>query len=151
MLASIPKGSKIETQVQQEDEIVDIPPNRVKFFGTTGKMLLPSPATVEALIQKIPENKLITTDLLRKKLTDQFNVQGTCPVTTKKALQAIANSSSKNVACWRVINQNGGLMSYFPGGIEGHSALLREKGFTIDANGKAPKVKQFKEGLVRFG
>ena len=25
-----------------EDVIVDIPPERVKFFGTTGKMLLPS-------------------------------------------------------------------------------------------------------------
>jgi hypothetical protein len=31
---------------QQEDIIVDIPENRVKFFGTTGKMLLPSVSTV---------------------------------------------------------------------------------------------------------
>jgi hypothetical protein len=134
----------------QKDVIVDIPPNRVKFFGATGRMLLPSPATIEALIQKIPLNQLITTNLLRKKLTEQFNVQGTCPVTTKKALQAIANSSSKHVAYWRVINQNGGLMSYFPGGVEGHATLLRKEGFAMDANEKAPKVKQFKESLVRF-
>jgi alkylated DNA nucleotide flippase Atl1 len=134
----------------QEDAIVDIPENRVKFFGCSGKMLLPSPATVEALIKKIPENKLITTDLLRQKLTDQFKVQGTCPVTTQKALQAIAKDSSKNVAYWRVINQNGELIAKFPGGVEDHAALLKQEGFTIDTKGKVPRVKQFRESLVRF-
>ncbi|MBO0777997.1 MAG: hypothetical protein J2P37_04135, partial [Ktedonobacteraceae bacterium] len=49
----------------QEDAIVDIPENRIRFFGTSGKMLLPSPATVETLIEKIPERQLMTTDLLR--------------------------------------------------------------------------------------
>ena len=69
----------------QEDVIVDIPKDRVKFFGGTGKMLLPSPATVAALIKKIPKRKLVTTNLLCKELTDQFKVRGTCPVTTQKA------------------------------------------------------------------
>jgi alkylated DNA nucleotide flippase Atl1 len=134
----------------QEDAIVDIPENRVKFFGGRGKMLLPSPATVAALIKRIPENNLITTGLLCQKLTDQFNVQGTCPVTTQKALQAIAHDESKDVAYWRVIKNNGDLMARFPGGVEGQAALLRQEGFTIDISGKAPKVKQFKESLVRF-
>ena len=73
----------------QEDAIVDITENRLRFFGGPGKMLLPSPAIVAALIEKIPENKLISTDLLRAELTEQFNVQGTCPVTTQKALHMI--------------------------------------------------------------
>jgi hypothetical protein len=38
----------------QADLIVDIPAERIKFFGTTGKMLLPCPATVAALIEQIP-------------------------------------------------------------------------------------------------
>jgi alkylated DNA nucleotide flippase Atl1 len=134
----------------QEDTIVDIPENRVKFFGTTGQMLLPSPATVAALIQKIPEDKLITTNLLCQALTEQFKVEGTCPVTTKKALQTIAHDTSKNVAYWRVINQSGGLITNFPGGVEVQAARLRQEGFTIDTEGKVPKVKQFKEKLVRF-
>jgi alkylated DNA nucleotide flippase Atl1 len=113
-------------------------------------MLLPSPATVAALIQEIPANKLITTELLRQKLTAQFNVQGTCPVTTQKALQAIAHNSSKNVAYWRIVNKNGGLIAKFPGGVEGHAALLRQEGYTIDTKGKIPKVKEFRESLVRF-
>ena len=137
--------------VLQEDAIVDIPPNRVKFFGTTGKMLLPSPATVAAVIQKIPDHQLITTALLRKKLTEQFQVEGTCPVTTKNSLRAIAHDSRNHVAYWRVINQSGGLIGIFPGGVEGHAALLRKEGFTIDTKGKLPKVKEFQDSLVHFG
>jgi len=121
----------------QEDAIVEIPENRTKFFGGTGKMLLPSPATVAALIEKIPEHKLITTGLLCKILADTFKVRGTCPVTTQKALQAIAHDSSKNVA-------------RFPGGAEGQAALLRKEGFAIDREGKLPKVKDFRESLVHF-
>jgi alkylated DNA nucleotide flippase Atl1 len=134
----------------QEDVIVDIPENRIRFFGGSGKMLLPSPATVAALIKEIPANKLVTTELLRQKLTAQFNVQGTCPVTTQKAIQAIARDSSKNVAYWRIVNKNGGLIAKFPGGVEGHAALLRQEGYTIDTKGKIPKVKEFRESLVRF-
>ena len=134
----------------QEDVIVDIPENKIRFFGGSGKMLLPSPATVAALIKEIPANKLITTELLRQKLTAQFNVQGTCPVTTQKALQAIAHNSSKSVAYWRIVNKNGGLIAKFPGGVEGHAALLRQEGYTIDTKGKIPKVKEFRESLVRF-
>lgn len=76
----------------QEDVIVDIPPNRMKFFGGPGKMLCPGPATVAAVLKKVPHRKLITTNLITKKLTTQFKVQGTCPVTTQKALKAIAHS-----------------------------------------------------------
>lgn len=145
------EARKGATMTLQEDAIVDIPENRVKFFGTTGKMLLPSPATIAALIQKIPQHSLITTDRLLKQLAAQFNVQGTCPVTTQKALQALAHEGSKPVAYWRVINKNGGLIARYPGGVEGHAARLREEGFTIDSNGEAPKVKNFRESLVRFG
>jgi alkylated DNA nucleotide flippase Atl1 len=135
----------------QEDAIVDIPPNRIRYFGGPGKMLLPSAATVAALIKRIPRHQLLTTDRLRQELTEQFDVQGTCPVTTQKALQTIAHAANKDVAYWRVINKNGDLIARFPGGVEGHAALLRQEGFTIDATGKVPKVKQFRDSLVHFG
>ncbi|HCI80406.1 MAG TPA: hypothetical protein DHW02_12030 [Ktedonobacter sp.] len=134
----------------QDYEIVDIPENRIKFFGGSGKMLLPGPATIEAFIKNIPEHQLLTTDLLRKKLTEQFQVQGTCPVTTRKSLQTVAHDTGKRVAYWRLINTNGTLISHFPGGVEGHAALLRQEGFTIDTQGKTPKVQAFKESLTRF-
>jgi alkylated DNA nucleotide flippase Atl1 len=114
-------------------------------------MLLPSDATVAALIAEVPKRKVITTDLLRKVLAERFKVQGTCPVTTRKALQAIAADASKPVAYWRVIKQNGELIDTFPGGVEGQAALLREEGFTIDGSGKKAKVAMFKASLVRLG
>jgi len=139
-----------ETAMAQEDAIVDIAPSQIGYFGGPGKMLLPSLATVAALIEQIPERKLLTTDLLRRQLAAQFNVQGTCPVTTKKALQAIGQDASSAIAYWRVIKQNGELNAFFPGGADGQSQKLQQEGFTIDTTGKAPKVKQFKASLVRF-
>jgi hypothetical protein len=73
------ESQKSVNMVPQEDLIVEIPENRLKFFGGAGKMLLPSPATAAALIKKIPEHKLITTGLLCKELTQRFKVRGTCP------------------------------------------------------------------------
>ena len=134
----------------QEDLIVDIPANRIKFFGGPGKMLCPSPETVAAVLKRVPEHKLITTNLIGKELTRRFKVQGTCPVTTQKALQAIAHSPSKKVAYWRVVNTNGGLIARFPGGAQDHAALLKKEGFTIDTKGSVPKVKNFKASLVNF-
>lgn len=134
----------------QEDLIVDIPTNRVKFFGATGKMLLPCPATVAALIQQIPAHKLVTIDLILQKLTKQFNVQGTCPITTKKAIRTLASATDNPIAYWRVLNKNGGLVANYPGGVESHAVRLRDEGFAIDTTGKTPKVKNFSANLVQF-
>ena len=133
-----------------EDQLVDIPGERLKFFGGPGKMLLPRPATVAALIKRVPEHKLVTTNLISQELTDQFKVRGTCPVTTKQALKAVASDATRKVPYWRVIKANGGLMSSFPGGIEGQATLLQKEGFAMDRKGKTPKVKDFQKNLVHF-
>ncbi len=131
----------------KEDAIVDIPKHRLGFFGGAGKMLLPGPATVAAVIGKIPEHKLITTNLICQKLAQQFNVRGACPVTTQKALQAVARDPSSEVAYWRVIKADGGLIARFPGGAEGQAERLRKEGFTVDGKGKIP---DFRQNLVRL-
>ena len=132
----------------KEDAIVDIPKERLSFFGGAGKMLLPGPATVAALIEKTPAGRLITTNLLCRKLARQFNVRGTCPVTTQKALEALAHDPDAKVAYWRVVKANGGLMNRFPGGAESQAERLQKEGFTLDRKGKAPKVTNFRESLV---
>src|SRR5690606_14519793 len=109
----------------QQDRIVDIPDNRVRYFGTRGKMLLPSPATVATLIRKIPERKLLTTDLLRRELAQQFEVEGVCPITTQKALKAVAHDAGESAAYWRVIKKDGGLFASFPGGVEDQATRLK--------------------------
>lgn len=137
--------------IMQEDAIVDIPENRVKFFGTTGKMLLPCPATLAAVIEKVPDDKLITTEALREELSRQFDVEATCPVTTRKSLGALAKDKTQTVAYWRVVNGNGGLMASFPGGAAGHAERLKNAGFGVETDGKAPKVQKPKDVLYRFG
>ena len=134
----------------QEDEIVDIPENRIRYFGGPGKMLLPSPQTVAEVIQNVPRAKLLTTDLLRKRLAAQFDVEGACPVTIRKSLLAVARDEEHEVAYWRVINKNGTLIAQFPGGTEDQAARLQAEGFAIHTTGKAPKVAKFDEKLVRF-
>jgi len=144
------KSNKEPVMIQQKDEIVDIPPNRIRYFGGAGKMLLPSPMTIATVIKRIPENKLLTTDLLRQELTDQFNVEGTCPITTKKSLQYLANNAPEDVAYWRVLRPTGELMATYPGGTQGHAAHLQDEGFIIETNGKAAKVKDFRANLVHL-
>lgn len=129
------------------DAIVDIPEARIKFFGGSGKMLLPSPATVAVLLEKIPEQKLITTNLICKKLVKEFKVQGTCPVTTKKALQTLASDPDSRAPYWRVLKANGELVRSFPGGTKSQAARLQEEGFML-IEGKVVKVENFKESLV---
>jgi alkylated DNA nucleotide flippase Atl1 len=133
-----------------EDQIVDIPKERFKFFGGPGKMLLPAPATVAALIKRIPERKLATTNQLCQELTEQFKVRGTCPVTTQLALQAVAHDAIRKVPYWRVIKGTGGLFSRFPGGVEAQAALLKKEGFAVDQKGKIPRLKDFQQSLVHF-
>ena len=134
--------------IPQEDQIVDIPPNRVKYFGGPGKMLLPSPAAVESVLIEIPPHTLLTTGQLRQKLTRKFGVQGTCPVTTQKALIALAHDPGKQLPYWQVINQNGGLIARFPGGVQRHAALLQEEGFSIETKGNTQSVKNFKAYIL---
>ncbi len=50
-----PKGKQLKG-IMERDEIVPIPEKRVKFFGTTGKMLLPCPATLAEILNGVQEN-----------------------------------------------------------------------------------------------
>ncbi len=134
----------------EQDLIADISEAREKFFGCAGKMLIPSRKTVEALLEKIPANQLVTTEQIQKSLAIQFKVQVTCPVALRKALQAIARDSSSQTAFWRVVKKNGELMSVFPGGLEAHVASLKTQGFSIDSSGKKQKIENLKEYLVQF-
>lgn len=133
-----------------DEAIVEIPANRVKYFGTTGKMLLPSPAAIEAILNRIPQQKLITTELLRDELAEEFEVEAVCPVTTQKSLKALARDTTHPVAYWRVLKKNGELMTYFPGGAQAQADHLKQEGFTIDAEGKKPKVSHFADSLIDF-
>jgi DNA-binding transcriptional MerR regulator/predicted transcriptional regulator YdeE/alkylated DNA nucleotide flippase Atl1 len=144
-----PKGKQL-TGVMEADEIVPIPEKRVKFFGTTGKMLLPSPATLAAILNRIQEKQIVTTEQLSKLLAEMFEVEAVCPVTTRKSLSALANDPDNTAPFWRVVKPNGELTAIFPGGVTGQAELLMDEGVGIDVTGKSLKIKQFKDKLAHF-
>jgi alkylated DNA nucleotide flippase Atl1 len=137
--------------MEEQDAFKPISPAQYGFFGGPGTMLLPSPQTVAALLKTVPARKVITTDRLRQALAAQAGVRGACPVTTRRALQTLANDPKSNVPYWRVINQNGQLIDRFPGGAAAQAERLAAEGFEIDTSGPKPKLKGFKARLAGPG
>jgi alkylated DNA nucleotide flippase Atl1 len=130
-----------------QDEIVPISAEREKFFGCAGRMLLPSPDTVAALVKEIPRGKVTTLDLLRSELARRAGVEAVCPFQTKQALRAIA-SQSDAVPFWRLVRKNGDMLKYLPGGAASQAALLEKESVPTEQTASSQKVKKLKEYLV---
>jgi len=144
---------------EQEPRIVDIPPKMVKRLGA-GKMLIPRPLDVDALIRQVKRGELITQEQIREKLAKDFKVDVTCPITTgifvgiaaKAAEEDLRDGKKQITPYWRVLKKDGSLNPKFPGGIEAQAASLKEEGHTIiEGKGKKPpKVKDFEKYLVKL-
>jgi hypothetical protein len=132
---------------QLEDLIVDISPERERFFGTSGRMLIPSPSTIGALLGELPADRLITTDQMRSILAARAGVEATCPPSMLKSLQALARDETSNVEFWRVIKKNGDLIAALPGGIDNQSVRLVSAGFDVDRDRQPPRVTGFASRL----
>jgi hypothetical protein len=132
----------------ETDDIVDISPAREKFFGCTGKMLLPGRATLEKILQAIPAGQLATTDMLRKTLLEAYQVQAVCPVTLRKRLLSISKDPRRTAPYWRVVKSSGDLLA-LPAQIRAEQiASLEGENFVIEASGKHPRVKNFQACLL---
>lgn len=114
---------------EQEPKIVDIPPKMTKRFGT-GKMLIPRPLDVDALIRKVKRGKLVTQDQIRKRLAKDFNADIACPITTGIFIRIAAEAAEEDLRrgnkqitpYWRVIKPDGSLNEKFPAA-QGHKRL----------------------------
>ncbi len=132
-----------------EDQVVPISPEREKFFGCSGKMLLPCPTTVAALIEEVPSGRVATMELLRRELARRNGVEAVCPFQTKQAIRAIA-SESGTVPFWRLVKKNGELLPYLPGGVVNHARLLKKEQVQTEPVTNGQRVKGLKEYLMRF-
>ena len=121
----------------RSDVLVDISKDDERRFGCSGKMLKPSRASVQALVEQIPPGKVLTTSLLRKRLAESRNAQMTCPFLTKRALMAIAQDPEATAPYWRVVMGSGEMIAAYPGGVTQQALHLRSEGVTIaDKAGK---------------
>jgi len=144
-------SSKEKLKKKQEPKIVDIPPKMVKRFGM-GKMLIPRPLDVDALIRKVKKGKLVTQALIRERLAKDFGVDVTCPITTGIFVRIAAEAAEEDLRdgkklvtpYWRVIKKDGKLNPKFPGGIAAQAAHLKEEGHIILMSEDNCKTKSLK-------
>ena len=144
---------------QQEPKIVDIPPRWTKRYGE-GKMLIPKPLDVDALIRKVGQGELVTQSQIRERLAKNSEADITCPLTTGIFIRIVAETAEEDLQLgkkdvtpyWRVIRDDGSLNEKFPGGAEAQSERLREEGHIVEPGKgkKPPKVKGFEEYLVKL-
>lgn len=144
---------------KQEPKIVEIPPKMVKRYGT-GKMLIPRPLDVDALIRKVEKGKLVTQAQIRERLAKDFSVDVTCPITTGIFVRIAAEAAEEDLRegkkqvtpYWRVMKKGGSLNPKFPGGIKAQATRLEEEGHIIlvSKGKKPPRVKDFEKHLQRL-
>ncbi|MBF8266260.1 MAG: hypothetical protein HW384_2124 [Dehalococcoidia bacterium] len=135
-----------QQKLQKEAKIVDVPPSWIRRYGT-GKMLIPRPLDLDALVRKVPKGKLVTQDQLREKLARDYKVCATCPLTSGLFIRIVAEAAEEDIRegkaditpYWRVIKPDGSLNEKFPGGVERQAARLGEEGHIIGpAKGRKP-------------
>ncbi len=134
-------------------KVVDDPRGR-------GKMLVPKPLDVDALIRKIRKGKLVTVTQIRERLAKDFHADLTCPMTTgifiRIAAETAEEDSSRGIKqitpYWRVLKADGSLNEKFPGGTKAHAARLKKEGHRIlpSEGKKLPKVKDFEKSLQKL-
>jgi len=131
-------------------KVVDNPRGR-------GRMLIPRPLDLDALVRQVQRGKLATVDQIRERLARDSGADLTCPLTTGIFLRISAEAAVEDASrgetnitpYWRVIKGDGSLNEKLPGGIEAQAARLREEGHAIEPGKgkKPPRVADFERSL----
>lgn len=149
---------KLEQEHPNHGKTVPVPERFRKRYGK-GRMLIPRPLDVDAIMRKVPKGKLITSSQLRERLAKDAKVAAACPLTTGIFMRVAAEAAEEDrkagkkrvTPYWRTIKDNGQLNEKYPGGAKAHAAKLRAEGFSIErGTGKsAGRVKDFEAYLVK--
>lgn len=115
-----------------QDEVVAIPENRLRFFGGPGRMLLPCPATLAALLKKVPAGRVTTSKHMQAELARMFNVRGVCPVTFRHSLAALSANDAQTAPYWRVVKATGEMFNMLHGGAAEQARRLQHEGISIN-------------------
>ncbi len=142
---------------EQEPKVVDVPKGRMRVEG---RMLIPRPLDVDALMRKIQRGKLATVEQIRERLAKDFDADFTCPLTTGIFIWIAAETAEEDLSkgekqitpYWRLLKADGGLNPKFPGGVEAQAARLREEGHSIEPGKgkKPPRVRDFEKSLQKL-
>lgn len=138
----------------------DVVPRVVDAPNWQGRMLIPRPLDVDALMRKVPAGKVITIGQIRERLAAEYQADTCCPLTAGIFVRIAAETAEEDRAAgrtditpyWRVLKADGSLNEKFPGGPEAQAAKLRAEGLAIGpAKGKKPpKVVDFDKHLAEI-
>lgn len=105
-----------------------------------GNMLISSPNEIAAVVNRIPEGRVLTLSHLRNFLAARHAADYTCPVTTGIFLrilaEAVEEAGEAETPYWRVVHDDGTLLDKLPGGPTEQARRLREEGVVVAASGK---------------
>ena len=155
--SKVPWRQKLERQ--QKPRIFEIPARMQGRFGT-GRMVIPRPLDVDALIRRVPRGRLVTVLQLREELARRSKADVACPLCTGIFVRIAAETAEEErragkktvTPYWRIVTGEGRLNPKFPGGTMAQERMLAREGHVIrGTNGKKPpSVLDFGRALVRF-
>ena len=120
-----------------------------------GKMVVPAPIEVDALMRKVPKGKLVTINELRGALAAKHKADFACPLTTgifswiaaHAAAEAEADGVKRVTPYWRTLKNGGELNPKFPGGTPALARHLRSEGHKVVQKGKRFFIRDYEQSL----
>ncbi|MGL4485103.1 MAG: hypothetical protein ACRCUS_09150 [Anaerovoracaceae bacterium] len=126
-------------------------PDFVSRYGGS-KMYIASPLQYNEIIARIPEGKIITSDLIRAKLASDNSADVTCPLTAGIFINICAKAAIERgdeaFPWWRCLKAKGELNEKYPDGIDNQKFFLERDGFEIIQKGKRYFVKDYEKFQV---
>jgi hypothetical protein len=126
-----------------------------KRWGT-GRMVIPAPIEVDALMKQVPKGRVVTINELRAVLAARHHANFACPITTgifswiaaHAAAEAEAEGRKRVTPYWRTLKTGGEINPKYPGGVEEIARRLRAEGHTVIQKGKRFLVPDYQRALV---
>src|SRR3989442_5035659 len=121
-----------------------------------GKMVIPAPMEVDALMKKVPKGRVVTINELRAALAAKHKVDLACPITTgifswiaaHAAAEAEAEGAKRITPYWRTLKTGGEINPKYPVGVERIAKRLRAEGHNVIQKGKRFLVPNYQRVLV---
>lgn len=122
----------------------------------TGRMVIPAPTEVDALMKQVPKGRVVTINELRAVLAARHRANFACPITTgifswiaaHAAAEAEAEGKKRITPYWRTLKTGGEINPKYPGGVEEIARRLRAEGHAVIQKGKRFVVPDYQRALV---
>ncbi|MCP3979220.1 MAG: MGMT family protein [bacterium] len=123
-----------------------------------GKIVIPAPLEVDALMRKIPKGKVTTINQIRECLARRHRANVACPIVTGIHARIAAGAAGEHEAegkkrvtpYWRTLKGNGELNAKYPGGVSGQRRRLRDEGVEVEVRDDRMFVKNYEQRLKKL-